>query len=276
MISKYEDLILSGGSVRGYYQLGVLYKHEEEISSVTRYVGTSVGAIISLLLVCGYTVNEIMRAALDVKWNLPSSMEGVIQTLSEFMSHYGLLSANPYIEKLESMLTSKYGYIPTLKQLYELTGKELLIVTSCVTRHEMVVLSRVTHPDLPCTLAVDMSSRIPLIFSPIEYQNELYIDGGVCDHFPIRMRNKHNKTLAICISEHREYGDGISIYQYMNSIVSTAMHYRYHDEDLYEEPDNLTLYNLEGICPTMLVETKTACAMFIIGFLAMKRSFTLQ
>lgn len=261
----YDTIILSGGSTRGYYQLGCLYKNKDRISSVKRYIGTSVGGLISLLLVCGFDIPDIIKLSLFVKCKLPEGTEW-LSAVKIFAKEYGILDSNPYIEILEVAIKRKYGYIPTMKQLYDLTGKELILVTSRVTTYESVYISHTSFPDLPCTLATDMSARIPLLFTPILYNGDLYVDGGLCEHMAVDLINPDEKTLCI-YTWGKKLGQissikDISPYKYLVSLINTGMKYKYTN---LTGKSNTTIYMISGKGPGINATPQQAIIMFLFG-----------
>jgi len=46
-------------------------------------------------------------------------------------------------------------------------------------------ISYLTHPDLPVLTAVQMSSAIPVLISPVCIDDKCYVDGGVVCNYPI-------------------------------------------------------------------------------------------
>ena len=90
----YTRLVLSGGETKGVAQLGALHYFWENgqlnYQSITHYAGASVGSLISLLLVCGYTPFEIWTHVYGIdsifSLQLPSSS-------SSLFSSYGLMMA---------------------------------------------------------------------------------------------------------------------------------------------------------------------------------------
>ena len=60
---SYDSIILSGGSIKGFCTLGALqYMQDNKIidDTLTTFAGTSIGSIISFLLIIGYTPIEIV------------------------------------------------------------------------------------------------------------------------------------------------------------------------------------------------------------------------
>lgn len=264
----YHTIILSGGASRGFYQMGCLYKHWNDIQGVSRYIGCSVGGMICLMLMCGHDVPRILRDSLaaNIDFRNTWSSMSVRQNIVSAVTAYGIMDINPYIRIIESIVMHKYGIIPTLAQLHELTGKELILVGSCLTTHDVVYLSHHTYPDMPVTVAVDITTRVPIFFTPILYGGHLYVDGGLCEHFPISQAVSGEKTLAIytcgktydTISSIRD----IPPHRYLWILVHTATKHKYKDMRSTEDID---MYVIKGKGGDMYTTVIDAIRMFLEG-----------
>ncbi len=260
----FDTIILSGGASRGYYQLGCLLKYEDQIQRVKRYVGCSVGGIICLLLCAGYGPIEIMALSLKVIGQ-DISLKDMASLLWQ---KHGLIDVNPYVSLVKDMIVKRYGHVPTMKELYEITGKELELVGSCLSTYETVYISHDSFPDMPCTVAIDISSRMPIYFTPILWEGNLYVDGGLCDHFPISRSKVEENTLALytcgkCIGT-IDYLSQIPAARYFWLLVnmSTKGHYT----GLKSTP-TLTLHVLQGKGGSMNASPHEALEMFLVGVL---------
>tara|TARA_B100000575_G_C22945745_1_gene547180 strand:- start:312 stop:800 length:489 start_codon:yes stop_codon:yes gene_type:complete len=78
-----------------------------------------------------------------------------------------------------------------MKELYEHTKINLVLKTTNITKYRIEYINHESDPELSMIDAIRMSSSIPLIFKPITYKNQLYVDGGLCGNYPI----EYNKTL---------------------------------------------------------------------------------
>lgn len=185
----YETLILSGGGTAGYIQLGALKELESKLTECKLYVGCSVGSLINLLLIAGFKVDTIIDFASKVTFD-KTSLKSILSTTL----NYGSMKINPFIADAEKMIINKFGKIPTMEELYRLTQKKMIV---CVTNVLDGTLIEISH-DTPgfehrlCTDVIDMSCRIPFIFTPVEGK---YIDGGLKCNFPVH--HASGKTLAI-------------------------------------------------------------------------------
>ena len=59
----------------------------------------------------------------------------------------------------------------------------------------------IISPDCKIIDALIMSISIPLLFNPIKYNNQYYVDGGLIDNYPITyFENERKETLGILVS----------------------------------------------------------------------------
>lgn len=264
----YRTIILSGGASRGFYQLGCLYKHQDQIQNVSRYIGCSVGGMICLMLVCGCDIPHIMRDSLvaNVEFRNVWTSMSMRQNIMSAVTSYGIMEVNPYIRIIETILVHKYGILPTLKELYELTGKELILVGSCLTTHNVVYISHNTYPDMPASVAIDITTRVPIFFTPILYGGHLFVDGGLCEHFPISQAINGEKTLAIytCgkIYDRISSIDDIPPHRYLWILVHTATKHRYKD---LKSTNDIDVYVIKGKGGDMYTTIIDAIRMFLMG-----------
>lgn len=121
------------------------------------------------------------------------------------------------------MTISKIGYLPTLKDIQTRYGKTLICVTYNLTKGCSVELTPESHPNLPCILALKMSSSLPLVFEKFKYGTDFYIDGGITNNFPIDVADKRGeRILGITLSPDTEHavGDNYSnILEYIYTLI---------------------------------------------------------
>ena len=194
-------LILSGGSVKGFGLLGGIQAIFERYDSneFTSFFGTSIGSIICYLLCIGYKPLEIIH---NINCNKILHKVRTDIDILNALSEKGLVNFEYIIEELELMTLIKYDSLFTFKTLYEKLGKELCCITYNYTLQKKEILHYTTTPDLPCLLGLQMSSSLPFVFDKFEYNDNLYLDGGIADNFPIstaiEIFNKKN-IIGLCI-----------------------------------------------------------------------------
>jgi NTE family protein len=192
-VIDYDTLVLAGGSSKGLMILGALQYGFDNylLKNVNTYIGCSAGAMIGYLLAIGYTPIEIV-----VYICCNQLMEKMVHfNIVAMINKQGASSYNTINETFEKMTINKIGFYPTLKDLKDKFGKTLICSTYNLTEQKVEYLSPETHPNLPCITAIRMSSNLPLIFENFKYGNSVYIDGGVCDNFPIDLGDKIGKKI---------------------------------------------------------------------------------
>jgi predicted acylesterase/phospholipase RssA len=176
-------LVLSGGGMKGLYLLGTLqYLSEQKgFDHIQSFFGTSVGALISGLLIIGYAPIEIL-----VLICVHNAQHLIGQFQKNIIEKKSLFNPESFLSILSDLIIKKVGKIPTLSELAETYKKNLYIVT--IDRQHMeepLYVSQHSHPNLSLLHAIHMSMSIPFIFGYAVYDGKKYFDGGVLDNFPI-------------------------------------------------------------------------------------------
>lgn len=193
---------LGPGGVRGFYMLGALSRLKSSglLDGVTGYSGSSVGAMISLLMVAGYEPVEITSIAADTSLFADFFSARLGEKLMEIKENVGLISNDSIRTTLERVIRAKYGHVVTLGELHHLTGKELYIVTYNLTLGRTDYISHLNHPDLSVVAAVLLSISIPFLFYQSMLHGHVCLDGGLTDPMPIRpFATRQERVLAIYV-----------------------------------------------------------------------------
>jgi NTE family protein len=171
-------LVLSGGGARGFAHLGVakaLYEkgiHPDIIS------GVSAGSI----------AGAFLAARMDPEVIFGLLKEQDFMKISQFkMSKQGFI-------RLDGLKNQIGIHIP-FKNLEDLPIP--LVVAVCNLNKGRVEYMKTG----PLADIIQASSSIPLLFSPVQLGEHLYVDGGVLDNLPIKpVRKLCKKIIAVNIS----------------------------------------------------------------------------
>lgn len=194
----YNSLCISGGSVKGFLMLGCLQYLFDTciVKNIENFSGTSVGAILSYLLCIGYEPIEILSFILVNKITDKLKTMNIISLLNR----EGLIDFDIINDYLEKMTISKCGKLLNMIDIKNKYNKNIYIITYNVTLKKEEIISPDTHPNLPCLVALRMSSNVPFLFKDFKYENNYYIDGAYTNNFPIELFDKPNyNTLGITI-----------------------------------------------------------------------------
>lgn len=186
-MKNYNVIVLGGGGIKCISTLGALqylYDNNNVYSQVSTFIGTSAGAIISLLLAIGYT---------PIEMTVYICTHNVLGSLLPFdflslMKGLGALKFEKLEKHLRDMIQIKTGKTEyTLLELYNQFNKTVICTSYNLTNNTCDYISHETHPNIDCVTAVRASASIPFVFDECLIDNNVYVDGGVVDNFPIHL-----------------------------------------------------------------------------------------
>ena len=87
----------------------------------------------------------------------------------------------------------------TFAQLQKITGKNFVVCVTNLTSRKFEYWGAFNYPNMSVITAVRASMGVPLIFTPVEWNNDWYVDGGLLNNFPIDFVDQDalGTTLAI-------------------------------------------------------------------------------
>ena len=195
-------LLICGGGFKFFYIVGAL-KYLDEINilqNINEYIGVSAGAVLSLFFNIGYTLDELDSFFLE--FNFEKMLDPHIDSL---LDNKGLDDGELKKFIIQHFLKNK-NYHPsiTFKELYEKTGKVLTFTTTNITSGKVEYHNHITQPNMQILLSLRMSINIPIVYSPIQYNNNYYVDGALLDCYPYNY-NKNLKKIGIFLINRNEY-----------------------------------------------------------------------
>jgi predicted acylesterase/phospholipase RssA len=236
--SMFKELVIGSGGVYMVHKMGALRGLDRicPIDSFSYYTGCSAGSILSLLIVLGYTVEEMvaLMETTDFAEKMNLKVKG-------FLENYGLDDGMGFYHLFRSLLERK-GFDPhlTFLELYTLRPKILTFCVANLTRGEAEYHNLFTTPQLRVIDSLLMSMHIPFLLKPIRktltykgklQKNHIYVDGALYDPFPYRIMKRvppHQKLGIYKMSRIMEYTEDQEEDPYtspfMESFSSYAMH----------------------------------------------------
>jgi NTE family protein len=159
---KTVGLALSGGAVRGLAHLGVIKVLEEHGIPVHCVAGTSAGSLVGAFLAAGYRSDTLLKIAGELGWG---------KIAGPAFPSKGLLDGRILERYLE-------------KELGEINIEDLQLPYAAVAV-ELSSGSLAVFDKGPLAPAVRASCAIPGIFTPLEQDDGLYVDGGIKCFTPV-------------------------------------------------------------------------------------------
>jgi predicted patatin/cPLA2 family phospholipase len=217
-----NTLCIGGGGLKGFSfvsTLNILIEHNYiDLNIINKYTGTSFGSIFAFFLIIGYTPLELITYFN----NLDKNELFIDLNLELFLSDYGFTDANIYMNLIETLfyLKTKLKDI-NFKDLEILTKKKIYILGTNYTTGNKEVFSVDTTPTMSTLLAIRISISIPLLMTPVKYNDNYYVDGCLTSNLGIEYCDSNN-TLCICLQKpkYNNYNDLSNI---INGLIMIGM-----------------------------------------------------
>lgn len=204
-------IALSGGGIRGIAHAGALRALEENKINVDIIGGTSSGALVASLYAMGYSPYYIYilfkRYAKDIA-EIESAP--IISGIGNFMFNKKVcmngFKTGESIEKSYDNLAIKKG----IRKIKDITKMPLVIpAVDVIDSNKYTFTNKIPEncknkeyyiTDISIGKAVRASSSFPCVFSPCEYKEHKFLDGGVLDNIPVEEVKKQGADKIIAIN----------------------------------------------------------------------------
>lgn len=189
-MKNYNTIVIAGGGMKGFAILGTLqYLYQYKIlNDIKKYIGTSVGSMLSLLMILEYQPVEISLYLTKS----PEFKKFTVYNIFNGINGKGVINFDHFNIILKNLILRKMDHVPTFQELYKKYPIELIMVTFNYSLNKEEVLSRHTTPDLNVLDAIRMSSNVPFLFGNYKNGDYYYFDGFITNIFPIDKIDKHN------------------------------------------------------------------------------------
>jgi predicted acylesterase/phospholipase RssA len=193
-----KHLVIPGGGPMGIQSIGALQHLEKsgfwKIDDIKTIYATSAGAIVALLLALKFDWDSINDYIILRPWHETYHVN--ISQIFEAYSKKGIFDRSiietfykPFFETRDISLSM------TMLEFYEYSGIELHFFSLELNSFEIVDISDKTFPDIPVLQSLHMSCAIPMIITPVCFDNKCFIDGGVISNYPIKYCIENEKNV---------------------------------------------------------------------------------
>ena len=246
-------LVLSGGGAKGFAHIGVLKVIEQAGIKIDYIGGTSMGAVVGGLYASGYSATQIDSIFRTINFDnllkdfIPRNSKNFYEKKNDELYAFVLpfnklkigipdaLSKGMYNYNLLSSFTRNVRYIRDFNQL----KIPFLCIATNIETGEQVILDKgnLAH-------AMIASSAFPTLFSPVEMNGMLLVDGGVTNNYPIEEVRKMGADIIIGVDvqdgllsreELKQAPKILSQVTALQSIEKMKMNIK--DTDIYIKPD---------------------------------------
>jgi len=201
-------LVLSGGGARGAAHIGVLKVLEELRIPIDIVTGTSMGAITGGLYAYGYSPTTLEDTLISIDWDdlfqdSPSRDQRSVRRKRDDFNYLIKLEAgfkNGAVtiptgliqgQKLDLLLGS---LMPGAPDNFDELPVPFRAVAQDIENGEAVAIGR---GDIVSAMRASMS--IPGVFTPVEHDGRLLVDGGFANNLPVRLAREMGADILIVV-----------------------------------------------------------------------------
>ena len=169
----------------------VKYIKQEEIENI---YATSAGAIIGVYICLNLNWETLIEYITNKPWT--KKYETKPSTFFSAFDEKGIFG-NEFVKDILEVQFKMKGLKTTitLKEFYEYSKINLKMYSFNLNKFESECLNHETYPELSVLDAVYMSSTFPFIFKPLYYNNNMYVDGGLKNEYPLNRCIEDNHEL---------------------------------------------------------------------------------
>ncbi len=246
-------LVLSGGGAKGFAHIGVLKVLEQAGVKIDYIGGTSMGAVVGGLYASGYSANQIDSIFKTTNFDkllqdfIPRSSKNFYEKRNNELYAVVLPFNNFKIGIPEALSKGMYNYnllssitrnVRHVRDFNKLKIPFLCIATNIETGDEVILNKG--------NLAQNMiaSSAFPSLFSPVEMDGKLLIDGGVANNYPIEAVRKMGADIIIGVDvqdgllSRKDLKEATKILGQISALQTIEkMKKKIKDTDIYIKPD---------------------------------------
>ncbi|WP_395060977.1 patatin-like phospholipase family protein [Flavobacterium sp.] len=246
-------LVLTGGGAKGFAHIGVLKVLEKAGVKIDFIGGTSMGAVVGGLYATGYNASQIDSIFKATNFDellqdyIPRTSKSFYEKRNDELYAFSLpfnkfsigvpiaLSKGMYNYNLLTKLTHKVRHIRDFNKL----PIPFVCIATDIETGEQLLLNKGYLPQ-----ALLASSAFPTLFSPVEINGRMLVDGGVTNNYPIDEVKKMGADIIIGVDVQDGLKDRNSLkeatrilVQISNLQMIESMKEKIGKTDIYIKPD---------------------------------------
>jgi len=235
-----KHLVISGGGVTGFSAYGVLRESNKagfwNIENIESIYGTSIGAVLAILLALKYSWEDLDDFFLKRPWQNVFKID--IHDAFLAYEKRGIYDKKIIEEFLLAPLLGKdFDQHTTLGEFYEKTGISIYMNSVNLNNYSSVLISHITHSEWTVIDAVYCSACLPIMIAPFIKDGNCYIDGGAIVNYPLEfcIQNgaKHDEIFGITLAKVDQsiniVTEQSTLFDYMSILLSKIYEHACHD-----------------------------------------------
>ncbi len=246
-------LVLSGGGAKGFAHIGALQVIDSLGLKVDYVAGTSMGAVVGALYASGYSGNQLDSIFKQVDFDnlindvTPRASKSFFERANN--EKYAIILAfNNFKIHLPSAISRGQNFFNLLSKLslhvsdvndFENLPIPFFCIATNVETGEQVLLDKGSLPQ-----AIAASGAFPSLFQPVIIDDQILIDGGIVNNYPIDELKSRGMDFIIGVDVQDELADRKELisapdilFQINNFRTTRDMKIKSKQTDIYIKPD---------------------------------------
>ena len=189
-----NHLAFEGGGVLGTAYMGALTALDQAglYQGIQSVAGTSAGAITALMVALRLTAEE--ATTLTMQFDFNGLRDGGGLGIFRLFRRYGWYKGQVALDSLYDWCEKYTGNRrATFAWLLQNGYRDLRVVSTNLNRGTSLVFSADLTPDVEVALAVRMSLSIPFFFAAVDFEGDLYVDGGTLLNYPLEIFDRDHE-----------------------------------------------------------------------------------
>ena len=221
--NKIDTLILSGGGVRCLSFIGVMenlftnHILSRDLHGIKTIISLSGGSLFILPFILKIPLTEIKRFIYNIDFKKMCNYEDF--SMNHILLNHGLFNNN-YISLVIDKCLQLKGYSKdiSLIDLFKRSNIDYICRVYNLTDKREESMNHISHPHLSVSKLIQMTTCIPILFTPISHEGKLYIDGGIISNYPIDI-NTSSHYLGICMADDIKTKEIYNFIEYIQLII---------------------------------------------------------
>lgn len=254
-----KHLVISGGGPSMIQTLGVLHHLSTtnvlNLNNIKSIYGTSAGAIVGTLICLNYDWDSINDYIIQRPWNDVFKIK--IDVICDAYKKKGLFDLKTVEKCFKPLFDAKD--IPlniTFEEFYDYSKIDLHMYSFDINEFKLQDISHMTYPKLPVLQGIQMTCSLPLLVSPVCFDNKCFIDGGIICNYPLKqcMDNIENHDEILGIKNQYESENRINLNINSDStIVDYILTFLFKTIQSLSKKEEITNIKNEIICKATLM-----------------------
>lgn len=227
--SKEYFCIFGGGAIRGLAYLGAMQAMQELGVTIKAFAGSSVGAVFAAFASLDYTYDEFREIFNEVNFDLFRDVR------FDLAKKFAISKGEHFLNWIRCGIEKKYygekyekgkNEPVTFKDI----EKDFFVITTNINGCEPYIFSKYTTPDFEVAQAVRISTSLPGLLEPFEYDKKVLIDGDMMKSWPMWrvceiLCPKDSRIIEFRLEGGKYWPDVKNSVEYLNAVFATLSNF---------------------------------------------------